>query len=253
MSLTVWFPLFVTVTLYVIVSPRAYFPFSFLAVLVTVLSNSYFVIGSSVSVVTSFEGSSPIVATFITFPALTSASVTMCVNVTSLLSPGLISPFTVAVPSSELLSVTTTFSTVWFPLFVTITLYVIVSPKSYFPSLSLSVPVTVFTKSYFVNGSSVSTVTFSVSFPSDVATFTTSLSLISSSVTICVNVNSAFPPTAIFVAVLAFSSELLSFTVTVFNTVFPVFVTVTLYVIVSPNAYFPFSFLAVLVTSFLIV
>ncbi len=251
--LTVWFPLFVTVTLYVIVSPNAYFPFSFLAVLVTVLTKSYFVIGSSVSVVTSFEGSSPIVATFTTFLAVISFSVTMCVNSTSLLSPGLSSPFTVAVFSSELLSVTTTSFTVWFPLFVTVTLYVIVSPNAYFPSLSLSVPVTVLTKSYFVNGSSVSTVTFSVSFPSDVATFTTSPSLMSASVTICVNVNSALPFTAMFVAVLTFSSELLSFTVTVFNTVLPVFVTVTLYVTTSPKAYFPFSFLAVLVTSFLIV
>ncbi len=90
------------------ISPFTLVPFTFVAVFVT----TKFGFGSSVSVVTSFEGSSPIVATFTTFPVLTSASVTMCVNVTSLLSPGLISPFTVAVPSSELLSFTTTFSTV---------------------------------------------------------------------------------------------------------------------------------------------
>ena len=91
-----------------IVSPNAYFPSLSASSPVTDFSILTFSTGSSVVVVTSFDGS-PLsdVATFTTFLAAISASVTTCVNVKSSC------PFTAIVPvvfvfSSDTGSFTTT-------------------------------------------------------------------------------------------------------------------------------------------------
>ena len=72
-----------------------------------------------------------------------SASVTTCVKFTDFVSPGA-NVSIVAVFSSELSSFTTTLFNVILPIFFTSTSYSIISLRSYFPSLSLSVLVTFF-------------------------------------------------------------------------------------------------------------
>ena len=95
-----------------IVSPNAYFPSLSASSPVTDFSILTFSTGSSVVVVTSFDGS-PLsdVATFTTFLAAISASVTTCVNVKSSDLFGLIVPV-VLVFSSDTGSFTTTPDTV---------------------------------------------------------------------------------------------------------------------------------------------
>ena len=92
----------------------------FLSSPVTVLVNSTASLGSSVSVVTSFDGVSFTVALLITSPALISSSVTTCVNSTDFVSPGA-NISIVAVFSVELSSFTTTLFNVTFPVFFTLT------------------------------------------------------------------------------------------------------------------------------------
>ena len=76
---------------------------------------------SSVGVVTSFDEVSFTVALLITFPALISASTTLCVNSTVFVSPGANVSSIVAVFSSESSSFTSTFFNVTFPVFFTLT------------------------------------------------------------------------------------------------------------------------------------
>ena len=194
----------------------------------------HLLLGPSTSVVTSFDLSFPTVATFTTLPALTSSSSTMCVNVTFPVSPGANSPSTIAVCSTEFVSVTSTSVNVTFPVFVTCTVYVIVSPYLY----SLSPLVTLFTNATPSLGPSTSVVTsFDLSFPT-VATFTTLPALTSSSSTMCVNVTFPVAPGANSPSTIAVcSTEFVSVTSTSVNVTFPVFVTCTVYVIVSPYLY----------------
>ena len=243
----VTFPLLVTVTLYVITSFNAYFPSPSASVPSTVFTTSTVLSSSSTSVVTSSDGVSPTVAIFLTSPAKISASVTVCVNVTSPDFPGSISAI-VCVFSFELLSFTTTFIASTLPILVTITLYVITSFNAYFPSLFASVPSTVFTTS---NPSVCTTSGVSSSLSPKITAF----SIVPFTFkTLVVKVNSivfpgstvtSFPVINSFANTLSSSftskipslincANLMSFT-TVLPCTFPVFVTDIVYVIISPT------------------
>ena len=244
----VTFPLFVTVTLYVITSFSAYFPSPSASVPSTAFTTSTVLSSSSTSVVTSSDGVSPTVAVFLTSPANMSASVTVCVNVTSPDFPGFISAI-VCVFSFELLSFTTTFIASTLPIFVTVTLYVITSFNAYFPSLFASVPSTVFTTSTpsVCTTSGVSCSSFSpniTTFSIAPFTFRTLVVKVNSIVSPASNVTS-FPAIKSFantssslltskIPSLINCANLISFT-TVVPFILPVFVTDIVYVIVSPT------------------